>query len=82
MDPGAFETLLLLTDPSSISFPSGIQSDAPPVITDPETERVIRLAAANIRKGELVAFPTETVSGRGANALSGRAVERIYAAKG
>ena len=82
MDPGSFETLLLLTDPSSISFPAGIESDSPPTITDSETERVIKLAAANIRNGDLVAFPTETVYGLGANALSGKAVERIYAAKG
>lgn len=78
----SFQTLLLQTVPSSISFPSGIDSDAPPVITDPETERVIKLAAQKIRDGDLVAFPTETVYGLGANALSGKAVERIYKAKG
>ncbi|HYL35490.1 MAG TPA: L-threonylcarbamoyladenylate synthase [Bryobacteraceae bacterium] len=42
----------------------------------------IRRAAALIRAGELVAFPTETVYGLGANALDAAAVERIYAAKG
>lgn len=82
MDPASFETLLLLTDPSSISFPAGIESDSPPTITDPATERAIKQAATNIRNGDLVAFPTETVYGLGANALSGKAVERIYAAKG
>lgn len=35
-----------------------------------------------IRAGELVAFPTETVYGLGANALDPLAVERIYSAKG
>ncbi len=35
-----------------------------------------------IRRGELVAFPTETVYGLGANALDADAVARIYAAKG
>jgi len=35
-----------------------------------------------IRSGELVAFPTETVYGLGANALDPAAVEKIYAAKG
>jgi L-threonylcarbamoyladenylate synthase len=35
-----------------------------------------------IRAGELVAFPTETVYGLGANALDPSAVEKIYAAKG
>ncbi|MFV8752345.1 L-threonylcarbamoyladenylate synthase [Nannocystaceae bacterium ST9] len=38
-------------------------------------------AAAALRAGELVAFPTETVYGLGAAALDERAVARIYAAK-
>ncbi len=38
-------------------------------------------AAALIRSGRLVAFPTETVYGLGANALDAAAVERIFAAK-
>jgi len=39
-------------------------------------------AAALLRSGGLVAFPTETVYGLGANALDPVAVARIYAAKG
>ncbi|HEX5226632.1 MAG TPA: L-threonylcarbamoyladenylate synthase [Bryobacteraceae bacterium] len=39
-------------------------------------------AAELIRSGELVAFPTETVYGLGANALDPQAIEKIYAAKG
>jgi L-threonylcarbamoyladenylate synthase len=39
-------------------------------------------AAASIRAGKLVAFPTETVYGLGANALDAAAVERIFEAKG
>ena len=39
-------------------------------------------AAALLRAGELVAFPTETVYGLGADARDGRAVAAIYAAKG
>ncbi len=39
-------------------------------------------AAALIRAGRLVAFPTETVYGLGANALDASAVERIFTAKG
>lgn len=42
----------------------------------------IEEAAKLIRSGRLVAFPTETVYGLGANALDANAVERIYAAKG
>jgi len=39
-------------------------------------------AADLIRAGRLVAFPTETVYGLGANALDAEAVARIFAAKG
>jgi len=39
-------------------------------------------AAALIREGRLVAFPTETVYGLGANAFDANAVRRIYDAKG
>ena len=39
-------------------------------------------AAALLRAGKLVAFPTETVYGLGANALDETAAKRIYAAKG
>jgi L-threonylcarbamoyladenylate synthase len=39
-------------------------------------------AAELIRAGELVAFPTETVYGLGANALDAAAIEKIYVAKG
>jgi L-threonylcarbamoyladenylate synthase len=42
----------------------------------------LQRAAALIRAGELVAFPTETVYGLGANALDPAAVAKIYAAKG
>lgn len=49
--------------------------------TDPQTELIAR-AAAIIRAGGLVAFPTETVYGLGANALNREAVARIFAAKG
>ncbi len=42
----------------------------------------LRRAADLIRCGGLVAFPTETVYGLGANALDAAAVARIFAAKG
>lgn len=38
-------------------------------------------AAELIRKGEIVAFPTETVYGLGGNALDKNAIEKIYIAK-
>lgn len=40
------------------------------------------MAAGTLRGGGLVAFPTETVYGLGANALDAAAVARIFAAKG
>jgi len=44
--------------------------------------RVIPRAATLLRAGGLVAFPTETVYGLGANATDPTAVARIFAAKG
>jgi len=46
------------------------------------SEEEIAGAAELIRNGGLVAFPTETVYGLGANALDAAAVARIYEAKG
>jgi L-threonylcarbamoyladenylate synthase len=46
------------------------------------TDAEIEHAAALLDAGELVAFPTETVYGLGADAASPDAVARIYAAKG
>src|SRR5450759_2191013 len=48
----------------------------------PVDTRSLREAAARLRRGELVAFPTETVYGLGANALDAHAVAKIFAAKG
>jgi L-threonylcarbamoyladenylate synthase len=46
------------------------------------TATLLVKAAQIIRAGGLVAFPTETVYGLGANALDAGAVERIFLAKG
>lgn len=43
---------------------------------------IMKEAGMLIRKGELVAFPTETVYGLGADALSEEGAKKIYAAKG
>jgi L-threonylcarbamoyladenylate synthase len=45
------------------------------------TEQEMQAAAKIIRQGGLVAFPTETVYGLGANALDPEAVAKIFAAK-
>ena len=46
------------------------------------TEEELIEAAAILKKGGLVAFPTETVYGLGADALNEEAARKIYAAKG
>ncbi|NJD99763.1 threonylcarbamoyl-AMP synthase [Thermococcus sp. LS1] len=45
-------------------------------------DRKIKIAARFILEGKLVAFPTETVYGLGADALNEEAVRRIFKAKG
>lgn len=47
----------------------------------PATATSLQLAAEIIRNGNLVAFPTETVYGLGADALQGPACAKIFAAK-
>ena len=48
----------------------------------PEQLEIVRRGAEIIKSGGLVAFPTETVYGLGANALDAEAVRRIYETKG
>ena len=47
----------------------------------PATPDAIRRAAQALARGDIVAFPTETVYGLGANALDARAVAKVFAAK-
>jgi len=54
-------------------------TDRPEIL--PATDANIARAAAAIRAGRLVAFPTETVYGLGADATDDRAVAAIFAAK-
>jgi L-threonylcarbamoyladenylate synthase len=61
------ETLRLTVDPEHLDTP--------------EAQRQIARAADILRSGGLVAFPTETVYGLGANALDPVAVARIFEAK-
>src|SRR5699024_7528988 len=46
------------------------------------TKTEIFKAAKLLQKGELIAFPTETVYGLGANALMAEAVKKVFAVKG
>ena len=47
-----------------------------------DIRRAVELAARTLAAGGLVAFPTETVYGLGADATNGHAVARLYEAKG
>ena len=52
------------------------------IVTDPKSQlKDMEEATQLIRQGQVVAFPTETVYGLGANALDGQAVRRIFEAK-
>jgi L-threonylcarbamoyladenylate synthase len=61
------ETLRLKVDPGALAAEESVVA--------------LRRAAAILRSGGTVAFPTETVYGLGANALDAAAVERIFRAK-
>lgn len=52
------------------------------VMDSPEDEAVYEQASQIIREGGLVAFPTETVYGLGADGMNAEAAAKIYAAKG
>jgi len=49
---------------------------------DQPNQQMIERAAQLLKQGKVVAFPTETVYGLGANGLDGQAVAKIYQAKG
>jgi L-threonylcarbamoyladenylate synthase len=66
-DNESVNTLRLSVDPDQLERPSA--------------QNAIARAASILRSGGLVALPTETVYGLGANALDPAAVERIFAAK-
>jgi len=48
----------------------------------PANEAAVAAAARSLREGGLVAFPTETVYGLGADATNAAAIARLYQAKG
>jgi L-threonylcarbamoyladenylate synthase len=73
-DPRSIRTLTIKSAPSENPLRSRR-------MTQP-TSAELQQAAALLLAGKLVAFPTETVYGLGANALDADAIERIYAAKG
>ena len=52
------------------------------ILAEQPDSALLAPAAELLKAGELVAFPTETVYGLGANALSAEAVKKIFVAKG
>ena len=52
------------------------------VTIEPVNTRAIQAAAERLRQGNLVAFPTETVYGLGADTFNAAAIRRIYETKG
>ena len=56
-------------------------SEAPKALVVLPTESNLATAAARIKAGQLVSFPTETVYGLGANALNQDACQLIYTTK-
>ncbi len=59
-----------------------VPTSRPTVHPQRATAASIREAAEFLARGKIVAFPTETVYGLGANALDARAVAKIFKAKG
>ncbi|MDE6518069.1 MAG: threonylcarbamoyl-AMP synthase [Acetatifactor sp.] len=51
-------------------------------VLSPEEEQILQEAGEVLRRGGLVAFPTETVYGLGGDALNPESSRKIYAAKG
>lgn len=73
---------ILPCDPSSITFPES-SNDSVPQISDAATEANLHKAAAYLKQGRLVAFPTETVYGLGGSAMADSdAIPKIFATKG
>lgn len=73
----------LLNKISALSTPRGIVRELPAMtIISNCTVSAIKNAATSLHAGNLVAFPTETVYGLGADATSQSAVAKIYNVKG
>ena len=84
MRPGAMKTEILdvsgLTDDTLRCAQALCEPGAIDIVENAMEK--IRRAAAVIKRGGLVAFPTETVYGIGANAFDDEAVRHVYEAKG
>ncbi|ORY42519.1 translation factor [Rhizoclosmatium globosum] len=79
--PGPGFPLVLKVSPSSFRFNDGVL-EPPSNDNERNDHSSVALAAALIRAGRVVAFPTETVYGLGADATNEAAVKRVFEAKG
>ncbi|KAG8706924.1 hypothetical protein FRC11_007845 [Ceratobasidium sp. 423] len=73
---------VLKCNPASVSFDSPSPSTSKHAINDTETRDALQAAIEELLRDQVIAFPTETVYGLGANALNVPAVRRIFSAKG
>ncbi|KAF8607833.1 translation factor [Ceratobasidium sp. AG-I] len=73
---------MLLCDTSSILFDAGCSTTIAPIIKDTATRDALQIATDELLRDQPVVFPTETVYGLAANALSIEATKRIFSAKG
>lgn len=71
-----------MPDPSPLRVPAAFAPGTPRIPCRAPTDETLRAAATALKAGKLIVFPTETVYGLGANALSDEAVAGIFAAKG
>ena len=83
LSPRGLKTLGALP-PESLTFHT-LKRAADWILAHPDGAEYLHRAVAEgaeaLRRGEMTAFPTETVYGLGANALSEEAVKKIFAAK-
>lgn len=68
--------------PSSVLFETTSSSTSNHTVNDPKTRSALQAATEELQQDQPVVFPTETVYGLAANALSVTAVQRIFSAKG
>jgi len=78
----ARERIFLIMEQKAVTKVWSVDNDVENAVEKWRSCTQIVDAARLLRDGEVVAFPTETVYGLGANALSNAAVEKIFAAKG
>lgn len=71
-----------MSESHSSSTDAADRTPSAPSAIVPATEEAILQAAETLRAGELVAFPTETVYGLGADARNPEAVRKIFKLKG